>query len=322
MIRPFDLRDIQLVRRLDEHGIALDSRAALVNAHRPLRDALLAYLFAGRGAPTFVLRLRQPEADLEAFGQMRVCTNHPQARLATLASAPAGHEATVWPRMLDVLTAQAGRYGAQTILAQMPGDGPGFEALRRSDFVVYTRQEVWSLNATPPAPDEQRMRAEHPDDAWHVQQLAANTVPRLVQQIELVEQTGDGMVWMEEGTLLAYVCAHRGLHGTWLQLYLHPEVDRDARLILQQAAAHFRPAPATPLYCCVRRYQEWLVRPLVDLGFESVGSQAVMVRHTTARVVRPELASIPVHETGLEATSPIVHGAVFGEIGSSRNRYL
>ena len=318
MIRPFDLRDVQLVRRLEEHGVALDSRAALVNAHRPMRDALLAYLFAGRGASTFVLRLKQPGADLRAFGQMRVCTNHPQARLATLASSPPGHESTTWPQMLDILTAQAGRYGAQTVLAQMPDDGPGFEALRRADFVVYTRQEIWRLNATLPAPGQKRLRAEQPGDLWYIQQLAANMVPRLVQQIELVEQTGDGMVWMEDGTLLAYVCAHRGLQGSWLQLYLHPEVDKDAHLILQQAVAHYKPTPARPLYCCVRRYQEWLTRSLLDLGFESVGSQAVMVRHTAARVIRPVLTPIPVHETGLEATSPIVHGSVRGDLGSTK----
>ncbi len=318
MIRPFDLRDVQLVRRLDDRGVALDSRAALIDASHPLRDALLAYLFAGRGASTYVLRLRQPGADLRAFGQMRVASGHPQARLTALALSPEGHESMVWPQMLDVLTAQAGRSGVQTVLAQIADDGPGFEILRRSDFLVYTRQEIWSLDSTIADLGEKQLRVEDPGDQWHLQQLVANTVPRLVQQIEPVEPTGHGLVWMDGDSCLAYVCARRGQRGTWLQLYMHPEVDRDAHLILRQAVVHYEPSPAAPLYCCVRRYQKWLTQSLVDLGFVSVGSQAVMVRHTVARVTRPELTPISVHDKGLEATSPLVHGIASREPDSIR----
>ncbi len=314
MIRPFDLRDVRLVARLDEHGIALDSRAALIQARRPLRDAMAAYLLAGRGAPTCVLRLQRPGATLRAFGQVRICSGHPQARLLTLASRPEGHESLIWPHLLDALTVQAGRYGAHAVLAQVEDNGLGFEALRRSEFVVYTRQEIWRLTIPLAQPDEMQLRPEEPGDQWHIQLLIANTVPRLIQQIEPVDQTGLGLVWMEDGNPLAYVCAHRGPHGFWLQLYLHPEVDGTARAIIQQAAAHYVPSPKTPLYCCIRRYQEWLNRPLVDLGFESLGSQAVMVRHTTARIAEPEHARVPVHETGLEATSPICHGSVQREV--------
>lgn len=314
MIRPFDLRDVRLVAQLAEHGIALDSRAALIRARQPLRDAMAAYLFAGRGAPTCVLRLRRPGATLRAFGQIRICSGHPQARLLTLASRPEGHESLIWPHLLDALTAQAGRYGAHTVLAQVKDDSLGFEVLRRSEFVVYTRQEIWRLTVPLAQPEEIQLRPEEPGDQWHIQQLIANTVPRLIQQIEPVEQTGLGLVWMEAGDFLAYVCAHRGPHGFWLQLYLHPEVDGAARAIIQQAAAHYTPSSKAPLTCCIRRYQEWLNRPLVDLGFESLGGQAVMVRHTTARIAEPEKARVPVHETGLEATTPIVHGSVKREM--------
>jgi hypothetical protein len=315
MIRPFDLRDVQLVRRLDDQGVVFDSRSALIDTHHPLRDALLAYLFPGHGAATYVLRLKQPGADLRAFGQIRVSSSHPQARLTALAVSPAGHESAVWPQMLDILTAQAGRHGAQNVMAQIADDDPGFELLRRSDFLVYSRQEIWRLDAAVPATGEMHLRTERSGDQWHIQQLAGNTVPRLVQQIEPLEPTGHGMVWMEGETLMAYVCARRGQRGTWLQLYLHPEVDRDAHLVMQQAVAHYEPSPEVPLYCCVRRYQDWLTRSLEELDFTPVGSQAVMVRHTVARVTRPELTSIHVHETGLEATSPLVHGSALSEPG-------
>jgi hypothetical protein len=247
---------------------------------------------------------------VRAFGQIQICSGHPQARLLTLASWPEGHESLVWPHLLDALTAQAGRYGAHTVLAQVKDNSLGFEVLRRSEFVVYTRQEIWRLTAPLAQPDEMQLRPEEPGDQWYIQHLIASTVPRLIQQIEPVNQTGLGLVWIRDGGPLAYVCAHRGQHGCWLQLYLHPEVDRAARAIIQQAAAHYTPGPKAPLYFCIRRYQEWLNRPLVDLGFESLGGQAVMVRHTTARIAEPEHARVPVRETGLEATSPIVHGSV------------
>ena len=42
--------------------------------------------------------------------------------------------------------------------------------------------------------------------------------------------------------------------------------------------------PKRPIYCAVREYQGGLRGPLEDLGFEWVGSQALLARHTLARV--------------------------------------
>jgi hypothetical protein len=310
VIRPFDLRDVQLVYRLEGLGISLDSRTALIEARRPLWDAMLAYLIAGRGAPTFVLRQRGSGDTVRAFGQVRICSRRPQARLATVACSPGDHRDAVWERMLDALTALAGRHGAHMVLAQVPDDEPCFETLRRADFLVYTRQEVWRLTAPAARPEEERLRRERSADRWYVQGLIANTVPLLIQQIEPADPTGLGLVWLEDGAMMAYMCVHRGTQGHWIQLFLHPQVDRAAGSLIQEAAAHYVPTPEMPLYCCVRRYQEWLNRPLADLGFELLGSQAVMVRHTTARIAQPELSPAAVRDTGLEATSPVVHGSL------------
>ncbi len=310
MIRPFDLRDVQLVYQLEGLGISLDSRTALIEARRPLWDAMLAYLVVGRGAPTFVLRQRGSGDTVRAFGQVRICSRRRQARLATVACSPGGHKDTVWVRMLDALTALAGRHGAHTVLAQVPDDDPCFETLRRADFLVYTRQEIWRLTAPTARPDEERLRRERPADRWYVQGLIANTVPLLIQQIEPADPTGLGLAWLEDGAMMAYVCVHRGTQGHWIQLFLHPQVDHLAGSLIQEAASHYVPSPQMPLYCCVRRYQEWLNRPLADLEFELLGSQAVMVRHTTARIAQPELSPAAVRDKGLEATSPVAHGSL------------
>ena len=306
-LRPFDLRDIALVRQLEEHHVPLDSQTALTDPQRPLHSALLAYLIAGRGTPTFVLRLKRAGAEIRAFGQVRLRPRCLQAQLVAIASDPAGQELSGLPAMLDALTAYAGQCGAHTVMAEVEDSSAHFEALRRADFVVYTRQEVWCLTAAPPQPDTPRLQPEQDSDRWNVQQLIANTVPRLIQQVDPPNQTGPGLVWVQDGELLTYVRAHCGHRGVWLQLYVHPQGEEAARTIIEQAAATYQPTPAAPLYCCVRRYQEWLNRPLAELGFEPLGSQALLVRHTTARIREAENAFAALHEKTLEVTSPVTH---------------
>jgi len=313
MIRPFDLRDIPLVRQLEQHGVPLDSRVALTETHRPLQEALLAYLIAGRGAPTFVLRQQRSGVNLQAFGQLRLWPSSQgkaQARLVMLATQPPGRELLLWPQLLDALAAHAGQCGAHAVPAEIADSGPHFEALRRANFVVYSRQEIWRLMVPLELPAERYWRPEQPGDQWQIQQLITSTVPRLIQQVETADRVGPGLLWLKDGNLLAYICARRGPRGVWLQLYPHPQAAASTSLLIQQAAAHYRPSPETPLYCIVRRYQEWLNRCLADLDFEPVGSQAVMVRHTIVRAPRPERVFAPVRDKVLEATTSIAQSGM------------
>jgi hypothetical protein len=306
-LRPFDLRDIALVRQLEEHHVPLDSRTALTEPQRPLHSALLAYLIAGRGTPTFVLRGRRAGTETRAFGQIRLRPRCLQAQLAAIASNPVDQELSGLSSMLDGLTAYAGHCGAHTVVAEVEDSSAHFEVLRRADFVVYTRQEVWRLTTAPPQPNTRQLQPEQDKDRYSIQQLIANTVPRLIQQVDPPNRTGAGLVWTQDGELLAFVRAHCGHRGVWLQLYLHPQGEEAARTIIEQAAATYQPSSAAPLYCCVRRYQEWLNRPLAELGFEPLGSQALLVRHTTARVRAAENAFAALHEKSMEATSPVTH---------------
>jgi hypothetical protein len=306
-LRPFDLRDIALVRQLEEQYVPLDTRAALTEAQRPLHRALLAYLISGRGTPTFVLRGKRSGTEVRAFGQIQMHPRCHQAQLVAMAIDPPDQESLGLPEMLDTLTAYAGRCGAYTIVAEVEDSSAHFEVLRRADFVVYTRQEVWRLTSTPPEPDALKLRPEQESDQWSVQQLIANTVPRLIQQVDPPNRTGTGLVWMEGDEILAYVRAYCGQRGVWLQLYLHPQGEEAARTIIEQAAATYKPTADMPLYCCVRRYQEWLDGSLAELGFEPLGSQALLVRHTTARIRTAEHAFAAVHEKALEAPSPVTH---------------
>ena len=61
-----------------------------------------------------------------------------------------------------------------------------------------------------------------------------------------------------------------------------------------------------PVYCSVRRYQEWLWEPLESLGFELSSSTAVMVKRLAVSAAEPERA--PAHVlVQSKVTTPIVH---------------
>jgi hypothetical protein len=49
-----------------------------------------------------------------------------------------------------------------------------------------------------------------------------------------------------------------------------------------------------PLYVCVRRYQNWLQEVVARVGFEPLGSQAVMVKRLAVRLNEPLIKSLPV----------------------------
>jgi len=306
LIRPFDLRDIPLVRKLKEHTIALDSRRALIHTHRPLQSALWSYLIAHRGTPTLVLRDRPAGGARRAFGQVQLAAHQHQAQLVALAASPKEKDKATWLLMLDALTAYAGRSGAHTLLAEVADNSRHLQALRQAHFTIYTRQEIWKLTKAAESPTEPLLRPEQNSDEWHMQQLVTNVVPRLIQQVETVKPAGNGLIWLDEGRPLAYVSAQTGPRGVWLQFYLHPQAHESIESIIRQAAAHYAPSDQAPLFCCVRRYQEWLNRPLAELNFEPLGSQVVMVRHTTVRLPQLEPAPVAVAEPGLKVTTPMV----------------
>ena len=318
MIRPFDLRDVLLVRQLAERGLPLESRLALTGPQRPFRDALLFYLLASHGMPTLVMRRWQGGRHLRAFGQLRLqgaelrrvqqtrdCRC--QARLVMVAVDPADRAAELWPQLLDALTAEAGSLGAHAVLAEVEDNSVYLDYLRQADFSVYARQEIWRLSRPLPMPDEAPLRPVQSVDCWSISQLVANTVPLLIQQVEPLPADAGGLVWLQEGSPLAFVFVRSGAQGMWAQLFLHPQAEERVEDLISQTAAHYSPSSQRPLYCCVRRHQQWLGRPLAELGFELLGSQAVMVRHTAVRLAQPEFQPITVREKGLEVSTPIVH---------------
>jgi hypothetical protein len=302
MIRPFDWRDVSLVKQLSEQGICLDSITRLTRENQPLQNALLAYLMPGAGAPTLIWR----ENGRAGFGQLRHRAGEELARALFIAPnwSP---ENEAWLPLVERLATEAGGRGGHNLIAEVDEASGEFEALRMAGFAIYARQTLWRLGgeiaATVPALTG---RAATAADALALSTLYANLVPRLVQQVEPPPKPGHGYVFERDGEPVAFLDVKRGPLGIWVEPYLHPEAYDQADEMLNSALHMLAGSQRAgrPIYVCVRRYQDWLQDILQSARFECLGSQAVMVKRLVVRVTEPLLRPLPAIERSA-TTTPI-----------------
>ncbi len=302
MIRPFDWRDVGLVKTLSEQGLCLDSETALTHGPHPLQGALLDYLMPGAGMPTLIWRNKDTGAlgtGQAAFGQLYHRLGRKQARVLFIAPQVA-LAADGWAEVIDRLAQTAGERGAHNLLAEVNEDSAEFEALRTAGFAIYARQSVWKLpthgqpltaNLTVP------LRPAVSADAFAISTLYSNIVPRLVQQVEQPPRRIErGYVLEQQGELIAFLEVRRGPLGSWVKPYLHPEAYDLSEAVLQAGLSQFKPVPDKPVYVCVPRYEDWLQEVVIRAGFEALGSQAVMVKRLVVGVTESRRKPLPAVE--------------------------
>jgi len=324
MVRPFDLRDMTLIRRMGERGVSLHTASALAENFHPLRGALRSMLVGGE-FPTFVWK---PEnGDRAGFIQLRIANGATQAHVLYVSPrcGDEEHEPTanggdmlrnrdcaIWLALLDEAVAGVGARGIQHVIAEVDERGDELVVLRRAGFAVYTRQDIWAVRAMAYQPlgiAARPIARRAPADEWDIQLLYANTVPRLVQLVEPLPATGDGEGWVVRhgAELAAFVTVRRGAVATWLRFFIHPDAEAEADEIVAAALEVAFAAEPELVYCCVRRYESWLPGALERAGFGVTGSQAVMVRHTVHHVSRPMPETVVALEgQRVSASSPIV----------------
>jgi hypothetical protein len=295
MIRPFNLRDLPLVIRLGEQGIILEAEAALTSSPHPVRSALVNMLIGGDYA-TYVWH--SDKGKEEAFVQIGLEPGTHSARLACLGASPAGvqedNETRIdedtWLSVLDDLVVVAGKNGAHNLIAEASETGPELPVLRRANFAVYTRQDIWTTQHAPEGAVPVELRLRQPENDWDVQVLYANIVPGLIQSVEPNPRLDHGQNWVlyEEGELAAFIQLNVGRAATWMRLLIHPNAQSKPREIIRAAMRIASPSESNTLYCSIRRYQSWLQDPLEQAGFTMWGSQAVMIRHIAQPVEKPE----------------------------------
>ncbi len=307
MIRPFDLRDIPLLTRLESDGVSLCHELALTHGEQPLRWALAGYFSLRKRRPHTCVALGEPEG--EGFVQMR-----PYGERGVLMyiapSLAAGQAPMTWCALLEAIVTAAGTLGLHQLIAQVPGEGPALDVLRQAGFAVYLRQDI--LCRMPRTLDREAeslpLRMATPADAWAIQQLYSNTTPRLAQLADTASPgrlsgPGGGYVFTEGNEVTAYLELRRGPLGAWLNVVIHPQAETRTHPILTSGLALLGERWRRPVYCYVRRYQEWLRAPLLALGFELFQSSAVLVKRLVAPVAEPERA--PAHALEVhQVTSP------------------
>ncbi|PJF34695.1 MAG: hypothetical protein CUN49_14370 [Candidatus Thermofonsia Clade 1 bacterium] len=282
-VRPFLPLDLPLVHRLSPMSVSLDSLTALTQGNHMVENAVWSSLpLADLGTPTYVLRLG--ESGYVAQFRHKVGDQH--AHIVFIAPTLSPEEDSLpWLRLIEALIAAAGKRGAVTLNAEVAETDPIFDLLRQAGFAVYARQTIWQRA---PQPLRARLmpllRPATEQDVLALQTLYLENVPRLLRQAYEPPEPRNALVFGRNGRLSAYIAAHEGKYGIYLDLIMNPdECQPRAVDLLADALSRLPRAERLPVYAHLYRHQEWLSSALERLNFVPIGSQALMVRHTARR---------------------------------------
>lgn len=285
MIRSFDWRDFPELHRNRNEGIWLDTSLALTRWMGLVpAGALLATLAPATGIFTFVATNGENGAK-QVVGQFLHTPGTPNARLTFITPEDAIESPDV-PHLLDHLATRAGEHGAHNLLAEVNDRSAAYDVLRAAGFAVYTRQRIWVLDPRADTPNT-LWRPVTEADEMHVHYLYHSLVPALVQQTEPPPwEHMNGLAYFSDEEMLGYVHLSYGPKGILAQPFIHPDTDHAEELLrsLHPAISNVR---SRPVYLCVRSHQAWLGHHLDELGFQSGGRQAVMVKRLAVALKEP-----------------------------------
>jgi hypothetical protein len=197
------------------------------------------------------------------------------------------------PGLLEGLAWQAGDWGAFHVLGELEEVCPAFESMRKAGFSVYAWQRVWQIPTAQSnghaRPDSRRKAGTdgaatiwqpvREEDEWSVRNLFQNLVPPLAQSAEpLTVRRQRGLIYRQDGEIMAYVEGIFGPHGIYLYPLIHPDIE-DVGSLLKSLLPALSPLLGRPVYMAVRSYQAWMETTLTELGARSTPRQALMVKH-------------------------------------------
>jgi hypothetical protein len=277
-LRPLRWHDLPFIYRLAGRGTSFDAHLGLIVGEDHLRHAQLTGI--GR-TQIYVLRRRKGDSGMASL-YYPIGEQH--ARLAYVAPAlEECQDVDLWLEMMDGLASCAGQRGTFNITAEVDEHSPALEVLRQSDFAIYARQDIWMREPAPIVGRALKLREARQEDAPSLIGLYGMLVPPLIKQVEPPPLSAHECYLLDgrDGPSAMVVC-YRANKRALAEVYLHPEVDLEAREVIN-GALELLGASDQQVYFRLRRYIGWLDGALSDLGFEKKSSQAVMVRHTTVR---------------------------------------
>jgi hypothetical protein len=304
-VRPFLPIDVPMLARLASTGVSLDTAHKLTRDLNVIESAMLyAVPLADLGMPTFVIR----KDDSGYVAQFRHKHGEQHAHIAFIAPGlDEHHGADEWLHLISAMTASAARRGALTLNAEIEEDSPAMHVLHRAGFSTYARQEIWRRAPAPLTGDTGLWRPAQEQDSLNITALYASIVPRLVMQADYPpDPRHGGLVFEKQQRILGYLAVQEGKHGLFIQPYLHPEIGTSqVDALICSAIANLPKADRLPVYISVRRYQSWLKNALEAQGFEVGTCEALMVKHTTARVERPAFRTAYSLEGAVATAQPV-----------------
>jgi hypothetical protein len=319
MIRSVAPGDLWGLRRKPRHQAVLYTEGLLIQAHRPAWFAMRCMLQGnGRERSTAIYQERGAIAVVQAQGR----PGRPEQDVVYLATSaapsarpPSDYELWYW--LLERICQSAGANYVQRLYAAVPREHSELrEIFRQTGFNAFAHTTLMHLSG----PDwDQRttlapMRAQARRDHWAIHKLYGATTPHPVQQAEVrnarhwslplngpwVSPRRAAWVFGPDDDLSGYLRVTSGPAGHVLSLLIRPDARDQAVDVLRFGLA--RLSDSRPVYLVLREYQSELLAPAEDLGFQPIGEQALLVKHTVVPVRRPLLA--PSLETGLEPRVP------------------
>jgi hypothetical protein len=281
-IRALDLLDLPALHRYRNEVMGFDTARSLTRGN-PLSGMGLMSHVVSPSRNVYGAIAEQDGARL--MGGVYQMRGAPLARLLYLAPA-SGLDHRELPALLENLSAEAGKWGAFHVVAEVNEDSEAFSSLRAAGFSVYAWQRMWDVSGIaidPGAGSWERVSSIHIPG---IQSLYQQIVPPLIQPVEHMPEHPTGFVCNEE--VRCYASYSSGAYGIALNPLIHPEATRvEAKLLaLINSLTNRR---SRRVYICVRSYQAWLENGLTDLGASGGPRQALMVKHL-ARLVKEEQA--------------------------------
>lgn len=304
-IRPLEWRDLPTLFGYRHQSVYMDSSLLLTRGPMIMQGALKSYLGSTTGVFTYISNLNTEEYS-QLIGQVMVAQDAQLAHLTFLTPQQSLSSPAVTD-LLEYLVFASGENGAHHLMAEVEEWTPAYEALRRANFSVYTRQRIWKLDPSQSIKSEEKnWQTATSKHTIAIRALYTDLVPQMVRHVEPDStQNPHGMVLYSAGELAAYVELKYGQRGVWAHPFIHPSVEDLAdqfRGFLQQL-----PDRSTkPVYVCVRSYQSWLEHTLEEMGLSVGPRQAVMVKHMAIAQKAGIRNAMPALEGGQpEITTPI-----------------
>ncbi len=319
MIRSVAPGDLWSLRRKPRNQVVLYTEELLAQAHSPAWFALRCMLQGnGRDMSSAVYQERGAGAVVQAHGR----SGRPEQDIVYLATTgtrasrlPSDYE--LWYRLLERISLNAGYHHVQRLYAAVPSQHNELrEIFRQIGFQAFAHTTILHLSGpdwdqgTTLAP----MRAQSRRDHWAIHKLYGATTPHMVQHAEVrnarhwalpltqrwVGPRRAAWVFGPDDDLEAYLRLASGPSGHVFSMLIRPDAREAAVDVLRFGLAHL--SDTRPVYLLMREYQGELIAPAQDLGFQPIGEQALLVKHTVVPVRRTLL--VPSLEPGREQQVP------------------